>query len=97
MMSREPIVKQMANLEGAKIMTGRKREKAKIRNTAPAPKNARNHVKCVVDGNDDWALHVHTPIRTIHNRASEGFSMHSIGRFAYRYKSHNEESAGITK
>jgi hypothetical protein len=57
MMSTEPMVKQMANLEGARMMTGRNRENARMRKTAPLPSNARNHVKCVVDGIEDCALH----------------------------------------
>ena len=53
MMSSDPMVKQIANLEGAKMMTGRKSEKARIRKTAPPPRKAKNHVKCVVDGKED--------------------------------------------
>jgi len=56
MMSADPRVKQIANFEGARMMTGRKREKARIRNTTPDARRARNHVKCVVEGRVDWAL-----------------------------------------
>ena len=45
MMSTEPMVKQMANLEGARMMTGRNSVKASTSNTAPAPSSARNQVK----------------------------------------------------
>lgn len=54
--SADPRVKQIANFEGARMMTGRKREKAKIRNTTPEARRARNHMKCVVEGRVDWAL-----------------------------------------
>ena len=53
MISAEPKVKQMANFDGARMMTGRKREKASIRNTIPEARNARNHVKWFVDGSVD--------------------------------------------
>lgn len=53
MMRAEPIVKQMANFDGARMMTGRKSEKAKIRNTIPDARSARNQVKWVVEGSVD--------------------------------------------
>lgn len=57
MMSAEPIVKQMANLEGARMMMGRNRENARMENSSPAPSSARNHVKFMVFGMLDCALH----------------------------------------
>ena len=53
MISAEPNVKQMANFDGARMMTGKKRENAKIRNTIPEARNARNHVKWLVEGSVD--------------------------------------------
>lgn len=53
MISAEPKVKQMANFDGARMMTGRKRVKANIRKTTPDARNARNQVKWLVDGSVD--------------------------------------------
>ena len=55
-MSAEPMVKQMANLEGARMMMGRNREKARTENSSPAPSSARNQVKFIVFGMLDCAL-----------------------------------------
>ena len=56
MMSTEPIVKQMANLPGASIITGRKRENASRRKTMPAPSSAKKYAYIDVDG--IWTLGV---------------------------------------
>ena len=56
MMRAEPMVKQMANLEGARMMIGKNREKARTENSSPAPSNARNQVKFMVLGMLDCAL-----------------------------------------
>ena len=56
MMSAEPIVKQMANLEGARMMMGRNSENARMENSRPAPRSARNQVKFMVFGMLDCAL-----------------------------------------
>ena len=57
MMRAEPMVKQIANLEGARMMMGRNREKARTENSSPAPSSARNQVKFMVLGMLDCALY----------------------------------------
>lgn len=49
-MSTEPMVKQMANLEGASIMTGRKTVNARMRNSMPLPRKAAKYASCVEFG-----------------------------------------------
>ena len=60
MMSTDPIVKQMANLEGARMMMGRNKEKASMEKRRPAPIRAMNQVKFMVFGIADCALQCRT-------------------------------------
>lgn len=60
MMSTEPMVKQMANLEGARMMMGRNSENARMENSRPAPIRAMNQVKFMVFGIADCALQCRT-------------------------------------
>ncbi len=50
MMNPDAIVKDMANLFGARMMTGRKREKAIMRKTKPASRNAKKYANCCIFG-----------------------------------------------
>ena len=50
MVRRDPRVKQMANFDGANMITGRNRENASKRNTAPAPRRAKKYAYVVVEG-----------------------------------------------
>lgn len=46
----EPIVKQIANLEGASIMTGKKIVKASTKKITPLPRKAAKYASCVDEG-----------------------------------------------
>ena len=50
MISREPMVKDKANFDGAMAIIGRKMEKAMIMKTRPDPMNAKKYANCCGDG-----------------------------------------------
>lgn len=54
-MRADPVVKHTANLEGANMITGRKRVNAKIRKTMPLPSKAAKYASWLAEG--IWKLH----------------------------------------
>ena len=50
MMNPDAIVKQIANLFGARMMTGKKREKAMTRKMKPAMRKAKKYANCCIFG-----------------------------------------------